>query len=55
VDLTRSQSEWAAELGTVREVLGRVLHRWKKTGLIRVTKRCIILLDVAGLKAEAKD
>jgi CRP/FNR family transcriptional regulator len=54
LDLARSQSEWAAELGTVREVLGRVLQGWKKRGLLRVEPRRIVLLDPAGLRAEAE-
>lgn len=53
LDLARSQSEWAAELGTVREVLGRVLQRWKKDALLKVEQRRIVLLDPAALRAEA--
>lgn len=54
LDLARSQSEWAAELGTVREVLGRVLQRWKKDGLLKVEQRRIVLLDPAALLEEAE-
>jgi CRP/FNR family transcriptional regulator len=50
--LEQSQSELAAQLGTVREVLGRALHRLRKEGVLEVKGRRIVLLAPQAL-AEA--
>ena len=47
--LQRSQAEMAAELGTVREVLGRALHQFQKQGLLLVNGRKIVLQNIEGL------
>ncbi len=49
VRLGRSQSELAADLGTVREVLGRTLRRFRERGLLRMSGRNVVLLDPEGL------
>lgn len=54
VAVGRSQAELAAELGTVREVLGRVLQRWRKAGVITVDRGGITLADLDTLRAEAE-
>lgn len=55
LELDRSQSQLAAELGTVREVLGRALHKLRKKGILGVQGRRITLLDpraLADLKSD---
>lgn len=49
--LPHSQAEMAAELGTVREVVGRTLHQFQKQGLLQVAGRRIVLRDIDGLGA----
>jgi CRP/FNR family transcriptional regulator len=53
--LDRSQSQLAAELGTVREVLGRTLHKLRKQGILAVEGRRITLLDPARLATLESD
>jgi CRP/FNR family cyclic AMP-dependent transcriptional regulator len=48
-----TQQEMAAQLGTVREVVGRALTELEGESLIRKERHCIIILDRAGLEAKA--
>jgi len=49
-----TQQEMAAQIGTVREVVARTLRAFADAGLLRVERHRIILLDRAGLEAEAR-
>ena len=49
-----TQEEMAAQIGTVREVVARTLRAFADAGLLRVERHRIILLDRAGLEAEAR-
>ena len=49
-----TQDEIAAQIGTVRDVVGRTLRSFEDTGLIRRQRNRIILLDRPGLEAEAE-
>ena len=49
-----TQEEMAAQIGTVREVVARTLRAFADAGLLRVERHRIILLDRAGLEAEAQ-
>lgn len=51
--LEQSQTELAAQLGTVREVLGRNLHRLRKEGILEVSGRRIVLRDPDQLRPTA--
>jgi CRP/FNR family transcriptional regulator len=51
LELDNSQSQLAAELGTVREVLGRALHKLRKQGVLDVQGRRITVLDPERLQA----
>lgn len=55
--LTRrwTQDEIAAQLGTVRDVVGRTLRAFVAAGLIRVDRDRIALLDRAALEREAEN
>jgi CRP/FNR family cyclic AMP-dependent transcriptional regulator len=46
-----TQAEMAAELGTVRDVVGRTLADFQAEGLIAVERHRIIIRDRAGLEA----
>jgi CRP/FNR family transcriptional regulator len=48
-----TQSELAARLGTVLDVLNRALHSLAEEGLIQVERHQIHILDREGLKAKA--
>jgi CRP-like cAMP-binding protein len=48
-----TQSEMASRLGTVPDVINRVLRKLVDEGLIRVSRSQIDLLDPAGLEAKA--
>lgn len=48
-----TQEEMAALLGTVREVVGRTLRGMAADGLIAVERQHIVIIDRAGLEAEA--
>ena len=48
-----SQQEMAAQLGTVREMVGRVLHTFEEAGLIRMDRHRIVILDREGLERAA--
>lgn len=52
--LSVTHEELALRLGTVREVVSRNLSRFQAEGLLRLHKREIQLLDVAGLQREAE-
>jgi CRP/FNR family transcriptional regulator len=51
--LAVTHEELALRLGTVREVVSRNLSRFQAEGLLRVHKREIRLLNLAGLQREA--
>jgi CRP/FNR family transcriptional regulator len=48
-----TQSEMAARLGTVLDVLNRAMHRLADEGMIRVERHQIHILDMDGLRAKA--
>ena len=52
IELTKSQQDLAAELGTVREVISRNLGRLEAEGYLDVNGRSIVVKDLAGLKRE---
>ena len=52
VELTKSQQDLAAELGTVRELISRNLGRLQAEGYVNVNGRSIVVKDLAGLKRE---
>jgi CRP/FNR family transcriptional regulator len=52
VELTKTQQDLAAELGTVRELVSRNLGRLQAEGFLDVNGRNIIVKDLAGLKRE---
>ncbi len=43
----------ADELGTVREIVSRLLHRFERDGLVELSRENITILDSAGLRAVA--
>lgn len=43
----------ADELGTVREIVTRLLHRFEREGLVSLSRECITLRDSAALRALA--
>jgi CRP-like cAMP-binding protein len=49
-----TQDEIAAQLGTVRDVVGRTLRAFEDDGLIRRQRNRILLLDRAGLESESE-
>jgi CRP/FNR family transcriptional regulator len=49
-----TQEEMAHYLGTVREVVGRTLRALAADGLIEMQRQQIIIVDRAGLRAEAE-
>ncbi|HTZ48655.1 MAG TPA: Crp/Fnr family transcriptional regulator [Verrucomicrobiae bacterium] len=52
VELSKSQQDLAAELGTVRELISRNLGRLQAEGYLTVDGRSIIVKDLEGLKRE---
>lgn len=52
--LPDSHQKIAARLGSVREVITRILHRFVHEHLIEIRGHRIIILDVPGLHAKAK-
>jgi CRP/FNR family cyclic AMP-dependent transcriptional regulator len=48
-----TQQEMAAQLGTVREVVGRALADLEREGLIRMERHRIVIVDRSGLEAKA--
>lgn len=51
VDLTVSQHELAATIGTVREIVSRSLRKLEQAGLITHKRKHIVIRDEAGLAA----
>jgi len=49
-----TQTEMAARLGTVPDVLSRALRKLAADGLIRVARHQIEILDIAGLEEKAQ-
>ncbi|MGB9753522.1 MAG: Crp/Fnr family transcriptional regulator [Roseiflexus castenholzii] len=49
-----TQSEMAARLGTVREMVGRSLKTFEAMGLIRIERGTIIIIDRAALERESE-
>ena len=49
-----TQDEIAAQLGTVRDMIGRTLRAFSDAGLVRLDRQRIVLLDQMGLEAEAE-
>jgi CRP/FNR family transcriptional regulator len=49
-----TQTEMAARLGTVREMVGRALRELADEGLISIDRRRIVILDQDGLAAAAE-
>jgi len=43
----------ADELGTVREIVTRLLHRFERDGLVELSRECITIRNSAGLRAAA--
>lgn len=43
----------ADELGTVREIITRLLHRFERDGLVELSRECITIRDSAGLRTIA--
>ena len=48
-----TQQEMAAQLGTVREVVGRALAELEREGLIRLERHRIVIVHRSGLEAKA--
>lgn len=48
-----TQQEMAAQLGTVREVVGRALAELEREELIRMERHRIVIVDRSGLEAKA--
>ncbi|HID87037.1 MAG TPA: Crp/Fnr family transcriptional regulator [Anaerolineae bacterium] len=48
-----TQQEMAAELGTVREVIGRALRDLEREGIIHFDRHRIVIVDRAALEAKA--
>jgi CRP-like cAMP-binding protein len=49
-----TQEEIAAQLGTVRDMVGRTLRAFADAGLLRLDRQRIVLLDREGLEVEAE-
>ena len=54
LQLQETQEEWAARLGTVREVVSRNLSRFQTEGFLSLDRRTVEILNEAGLKNEAE-
>lgn len=52
--MQETQEEWAARLGTVREVVSRNLSRFQSEGLVKFDRRTVEILDESGLRHEAE-
>jgi CRP/FNR family transcriptional regulator, cyclic AMP receptor protein len=52
VELSKSHQDFAAELGTVRELISRNLSRLQAEGFLEVEGRKLVVKDLAGLKNE---
>lgn len=51
--LTQTHQQLADELGTVREIVTRLLRRFERDGLVKLARERIELLDPSGLKGIA--
>lgn len=49
-----TQEEIAAQLGTVRDMVGRTLRAFADAGLLKMDRQRIVLLDREGLEAEVE-
>ena len=49
-----TQTEMASRLGTVPDVLSRIIREWTKAGMIEMDKQQIRILDRAGLIKQSK-
>lgn len=49
-----TQEEVAAHLGTVREMVGRVLRAWQAQGVVRLEKGRVVVLDRAALEENSR-
>jgi len=49
-----TQAEIAAQLGTVRDMVGRTLRAFADAGLVQMDRQRIVLLDREGLEAEVE-
>ena len=52
LELTKSHQDFAAELGTVRELISRNLSRLQAEGFLEVEGRKLVVKDLVGLKRE---
>jgi CRP/FNR family cyclic AMP-dependent transcriptional regulator len=52
LELTKSHQDFAAELGTVRELISRNLSRLQAEGFLEVEGRKLVVKDLAALKRE---
>jgi len=50
-----TQEEIAAQLGTVREVVGRVLRAWQDEGLVRLERGRVVVLERGRLAERAQN
>lgn len=50
-----TQQEIAAQIGSVREVVSRIMRSFVREGLVRMDRQRIILLDPEALEAEARE
>jgi CRP-like cAMP-binding protein len=48
-----TQGELAAQIGTVRDVVGRTLRSFSRQGIIRRERGRVVVTDLAGLRQEA--
>jgi len=55
LELKKSHQDFAAELGTVRELISRNLSRLQAEGFLEVEGRRLVVKDIAGLKRELAD
>jgi len=52
LELTKSHQDFAAELGTVRELISRNLSRLQAEGFLEVEGRKLVVKDLSGMKRE---
>jgi CRP/FNR family transcriptional regulator len=55
MELRATHQALADELGTVREIVTRLLHRFERDGLVELSRERITIRDSAGLRALASD
>ena len=55
IDLPLSQRELGAMTGLTRESINKHLSGWRDEGLIRISDRCITVLDRRGLERRVRD